>query len=355
MINEQSTECVKLASTSQDMTFSIGIALSASLYKKNTSLWLSGELGAGKTTLVRGLGIGLGLVEIVTSPTYALENRYGQTLLHIDLYRLNTADARRIIAESEEFPGIRAMEWADRVMGGTGDPSSAKLRTDTPAPPSSITVHFKEASKTTRTLRITFADLRVPEREQIKTWRREMELPDHIGKHCDAVGAFSKKCAEELLTRGTVCRPEAVRIAGELHDIMRFVDFKPEVHKKIPHAKEPDPETQKHWDALREKYGDGHEDACSAFLEEHGYPELSTIIRPHGLRSADHPEHFTTIEQKILYYADKRIKYNQVVSLDERFDDFTRRYSDGVESSWGKMTREKTKEMERDLFGNESP
>jgi tRNA threonylcarbamoyladenosine biosynthesis protein TsaE len=355
-MNSQSPETVKMASKSHNSTFHTGFALSASLYHKNTVIRLSGELGVGKTTFVQGLGQGLGLSRVLTSPTYALENRYGSTdspltdnvLMHLDLYRLDTEEAKRIAEESEDFPGVRAIEWSERLECKEG--SEGYL----PSLPS-LHINLKETSPTTREITIIFADIPLPSREEIEAWRREVQLPEHIGRHCDAVGAFAQKCAEELLQRGTICRPETVRIAGELHDLLRFVDFKKSVHKKIPHAKEPDEQTQKHWGTLREMYGEKHEDACAAFLEKQKYPEIAMIIRSHGLRSADHPDHFRTIEQKILYYADKRVQYDKVVSLDERFDDFVERYGDGKESDWAKMTREKTKSMEKELFGKNVP
>ena len=56
---------------------------------------LSGDLGAGKTQLVKGLAKGLGIAARVTSPTFALVNTYSGgrlTLFHLDLYRLDTRE-----------------------------------------------------------------------------------------------------------------------------------------------------------------------------------------------------------------------------------------------------------------------
>jgi tRNA threonylcarbamoyladenosine biosynthesis protein TsaE len=95
---------------------------------------LCGELGTGKTTLVRGMARGIGLEEgEVASPSFTLVNEYagaegaplGSDLLakgplrlfHIDLYRL--ADARELIAiDYEEYlmaDGVVVIEWADRI------------------------------------------------------------------------------------------------------------------------------------------------------------------------------------------------------------------------------------------------
>src|SRR5690242_12132167 len=80
---------------------------------------LCGELGAGKTQLVRGLARGLGSRERVHSPTFTLINVYtgGRfELFHIDLYRLETVD-QVIGAGIEECfnpAGVAVIEWADK-------------------------------------------------------------------------------------------------------------------------------------------------------------------------------------------------------------------------------------------------
>ena len=84
-------------------------------------LTISGELGAGKTTFISGLGRGWGTADQVTSPTFVLVNDYrrpvGQHLWHLDCYRLNTG------AEAVAFGfddllasgGIMVIEWPERI------------------------------------------------------------------------------------------------------------------------------------------------------------------------------------------------------------------------------------------------
>ena len=81
---------------------------------------LRGDLGSGKTQFVRGLARGLGFTGRVHSPTFTLVNEYvgGRlTLLHLDLYRLETAEALGS-AGLEEFlspDGVTVIEWAERL------------------------------------------------------------------------------------------------------------------------------------------------------------------------------------------------------------------------------------------------
>jgi tRNA threonylcarbamoyladenosine biosynthesis protein TsaE len=81
---------------------------------------LCGELGAGKTQLVKGLARGLGIRARVQSPTFALVNVYAGgrlTLFHLDLYRLDTPEQvfAAGLQEYLEPDGVTAIEWAERL------------------------------------------------------------------------------------------------------------------------------------------------------------------------------------------------------------------------------------------------
>ncbi|ARV63079.1 tRNA (adenosine(37)-N6)-threonylcarbamoyltransferase complex ATPase subunit type 1 TsaE [Nostocales cyanobacterium HT-58-2] len=103
-------------------TRKLGITLGQSLNAGSVIL-LEGDLGAGKTTLVQGIGEGLGISESIVSPTFTLINEYMEgrlPLYHLDLYRLDSKQVPGLNLESywegfEVTPGIVAIEWAERM------------------------------------------------------------------------------------------------------------------------------------------------------------------------------------------------------------------------------------------------
>ncbi len=103
----------------QFATKKLGSQLATQL-SPNSVLLLSGNLGAGKTTLIQGLGEALGITEPIVSPTFTLINEYTEgtiPLYHIDLYRLNPEEIKHLYLENywqaiEVEPGITAIEWS---------------------------------------------------------------------------------------------------------------------------------------------------------------------------------------------------------------------------------------------------
>lgn len=80
---------------------------------------LKGELGAGKTVLVKGIARGLGVKEEPNSPTFVIMNAYQGRLplYHFDLYRITSIEELEGIGYEEFFfgKGVSVVEWADRI------------------------------------------------------------------------------------------------------------------------------------------------------------------------------------------------------------------------------------------------
>lgn len=103
----------------EDETIALGQRLAAALPRPCVVL-LIGNLGAGKTTLAKGLVSGSGAAPPgeVTSPTFPLVHEYGERgdVFHIDLYRLDTLEEVRTLGLEDLFarPALVLMEWAER-------------------------------------------------------------------------------------------------------------------------------------------------------------------------------------------------------------------------------------------------
>jgi tRNA threonylcarbamoyladenosine biosynthesis protein TsaE len=101
----------------------LGIILGQNLLP-GAVLLLKGELGAGKTSLVQGIAAGLGIGEIVVSPTFTLINEYEEgrlPLYHLDLYRLSPQEVASLDLsqywQGKEYAwGVVAIEWPDRLL-----------------------------------------------------------------------------------------------------------------------------------------------------------------------------------------------------------------------------------------------
>ena len=112
---------IDFVSSSVEQTTRLGVRL-GELLQIHDLVCLSGDLGAGKTALARGIGRGWGSGLRVTSPTFTLVNEYprladGRILYHIDCYRLEeTADQQTAGLEDVlEGSGAVMIEWPERI------------------------------------------------------------------------------------------------------------------------------------------------------------------------------------------------------------------------------------------------
>lgn len=115
----------EIATSSPEETEALGAALGRAA-TGGELLGLVGELGTGKTCLVRGLAAGLGIdPEHVHSPTFVIvhEHHGGRLVLqHVDLYRLErVGDDEPLLREVLYGPGVAAVEWFDRLPADAGD------------------------------------------------------------------------------------------------------------------------------------------------------------------------------------------------------------------------------------------
>jgi tRNA threonylcarbamoyladenosine biosynthesis protein TsaE len=115
-------------------------------------LALQGGLGAGKTCFAKGFARGLGVDEVVTSPTYTIISEYEARpaavpapipLYHIDAYRLSGEEDFEALGGRDLLygGGICLIEWSERIRGAL--------------PPECILVHFEICGETRRIIRVS--------------------------------------------------------------------------------------------------------------------------------------------------------------------------------------------------------
>jgi tRNA threonylcarbamoyladenosine biosynthesis protein TsaE len=117
---------IEIVSESAAETTAVGAAI-AGVVRAGDVVLLHGDLGAGKTTLAKGIAVGLGIDAVVSSPTFALVNehvidhgRAGVRLYHVDLYRLQGEEDLASIGFSElvaPSDGVTVVEWPERAAG----------------------------------------------------------------------------------------------------------------------------------------------------------------------------------------------------------------------------------------------
>ncbi len=115
---------LKIVTNSENETIALAEKLSK-VFVKGTIITLTGDLGAGKTHFVKGLALGLGAKEVVTSPTFTIMNIYESgkmPIYHFDMYRLSSFEEAEALGFSEYFDsktldGISIVEWPQNVEG----------------------------------------------------------------------------------------------------------------------------------------------------------------------------------------------------------------------------------------------
>jgi len=116
---------MKIITHSEKETIELGKKF-AREFRGGEVIALYGDLGAGKTTFVKGLAQGLGIKKIITSPTFILMNVYKITnyelritnFVHIDCYRIHSAHDIENIGAQEYFgrkDSVVVIEWAEKI------------------------------------------------------------------------------------------------------------------------------------------------------------------------------------------------------------------------------------------------
>ena len=160
-------------------------------------------------------------------------------------------------------------------------------------------------------------DYSLPTRKECLALLAEYHVPPHIVSHSKAVAKLAVFLARRLNENGAAVDVTLLKGACLLHDLLRVLDFKESDYNRFERTL-PEEEKAK-WQRLRAKYkASSHEDAACDILREQ-YPALALAIKRHRYMALlDDKDHPNTWEEKLLYYADKRVMHERIVPLKER-------------------------------------
>jgi HD superfamily phosphohydrolase YqeK len=163
----------------------------------------------------------------------------------------------------------------------------------------------------------------VPTAADCKRLWEEYHTPAHIRRHCAQVGRVARWVAEGLFSEGIAVDVELCVSAGLLHDLVRVTEWK---ELKVDQFFDAPPSQQdiRVWEKQRARWSPHipHAQVNAEILQKE-YPELASVIAKHSVSSVGA---LATWEEKVVHYADRRVMHDTIVSVQERFADFQKRY-----------------------------
>lgn len=191
--------------------------------------------------------------------------------------------------------------------------------------------------------------------QSIKEIHHKFHVPLHVVLHMKKVAELCVMLAEALRVNGHSVDAGMVKKAALLHDVLRVCDFR---NLDLSHFRQKVTTADlKKWQTIRRIYGkQGHVKAMTSYLKKMGAIELANLVEKHDFYAIDR---LGTLEEKVLYYCDKRAEGDKVVSLRERFEHGKKRNAKKGENDKLRLGIEKkvfTLEKEfRKLLGGELP
>jgi len=165
---------------------------------------------------------------------------------------------------------------------------------------------------------------KLPTRKQCFDMIKKHGLPSHIVAHSLAVAKLAVFLAEKLKEKGISVDIELIDRACLLHDIARPCDFRDADYKRLKQLITEQDKAK--WQKLKSKYGGLCHEEITYELLKYKYPELATTIKKHRYMAIlDEKEKPNTWEEKLVYYADKRVMHDRIAPLKERLEESHKR------------------------------
>lgn len=304
----------EVLSKSEKQTIKLAGDLTKKLSYKGV-ICLYGKIGTGKTVFAKGCARALGISR-AKSPTFAFIREYKnkrKELYHCDFYRINNDDEILHHSLSELLKkknSLIVIEWAENI--------SCAL------PEERIDIFFEYKAKNSRLLKINFAH----DKNWIYGLYKKYFTPAHVIKHMEKVAEFAGKIASKFIQKGIFVDLKHIEELALLHDLLKPISFRDWDKNQFGQKMRIAPKALKLWTSLRKKYGTGNDvKAVSKILKSLGKPDLAKSILTQQFDAVISKKHLLkTLEEKIVYYADKRVKHSKIVSLKERLIDGRKRY-----------------------------
>lgn len=172
--------------------------------------------------------------------------------------------------------------------------------------------------------------MHLPTQPQITELYQRYHTPLHIVDHMVMVDRIATWLAEQRKKQGDQVDIELTSVAARLHDLVRLPQqwsYLPAgITTPLPHAE------------------------INYFILRNDFPEVAEIIRVHSLMTILQPNAFASLEQKIVYYADKRANHSSIVSLQDRLQLGQSRWQVTPEQDHSAELLTKLTQLETELF-----
>ncbi len=168
--------------------------------------------------------------------------------------------------------------------------------------------------------------MNLPTREECMQMLKEHNNPEHIIRHSLLVNRVAYFLAEKIKENNNAINLELVDRASLLHDVAKYRTLESDIR---------------------------HGQAGHDILRERGFPEIAVIVKEHALSEILKKDSLKSLESKIVFYADKRVRQDTLVSLEVRFDYLRKKYGSKSKEIMGTINScyAPCQKLEEELFG----
>ena len=168
--------------------------------------------------------------------------------------------------------------------------------------------------------------MKIPSESQCEELMREFGVPENIREHSQQVRRVANLIAEKISEKGVKVNLRLVDRAALMHDVAKIRCIK----NKCSHSEE-----------------------AEKIMREKGFPEVARVVGLHGLDSVNAFDEDTSIEAKIVWYADKRVTRDKIVSLEKRYEYLKEHYGSMSEEKMNQIlsTEKNAFALEKEVLG----